>query len=151
MAASPPAQVLLVGTFHFAPTDDATAVEFDVRSPKRQSELLGLIERLVPFRPAVVAVEAEPSQASRLDERFLAFRKGALEPSDNEIEQIAFPFAARCDLQQSNPRAGVIKDNELPIRLTHRAGCSVNRPVAGRNGTAPPPLSRPSAPPGERG
>lgn len=103
MTLLPTAQVLQVGTFHFGPSDDATQIDFDAGSGRRQREILEVTERLAEFEPTVVAVEAEPPERSRLNGRYRAFRDGRLEASVNEIEQLAFRLAARCGLGEIEP------------------------------------------------
>ncbi len=94
----PPVKLLIVGTFHFSdPGLDSYRPkhDVDVLSPKRQSELAGLLERLASFRPNKIAVEWPYSKQASLDQRYTAYRTGSLELSPDEIDQIAFRLAAR--------------------------------------------------------
>ncbi|HEX7004584.1 MAG TPA: DUF5694 domain-containing protein [Trueperaceae bacterium] len=100
---SRPAQLLLLGTFHFGDTIDATKVEFDALAPLRQQEIVRLVERLSRFKANVVAVEAGVDERAELNERYAAFREGRLEPRANEVEQIGFRLAARCELERVTP------------------------------------------------
>ena len=103
MPPSSPAQVLLVGTFHFDSTDDAIQVEFDVRSERRQREIVEVVERLAEFRPTSLAVEAQPADMPRLLERYSSFLDDGHEPDGNEIEQLGFRLAARCGITELAP------------------------------------------------
>jgi hypothetical protein len=93
----PPAQVLIVGTYHFAnPGLDLNNVEVDdVLAPKRQEEIAALVKAVGAFDPNFVAVEWP---AAATDEKYGAYRKGALPESRNEVVQLGFRLAAQQDI-----------------------------------------------------
>lgn len=94
-----PAQVLVLGTYHFAnPGLDVVKTEVaDVLSPGKQGEIAEVVEALVRFRPTKIAVEAPREWAPRLDSAYRAYRAGAYELPRNEREQLGFRLAARLD------------------------------------------------------
>lgn len=95
--AAAPAEVLILGTYHFAnPGLDVVKNEVaDVLTADRQAEIAAVVEALARFRPTRVAVEGEPEDAAVLDERYRAYLAGERELSRNEIEQLGFRLAAR--------------------------------------------------------
>jgi hypothetical protein len=95
---APRAQVLVLGTFHFADAGrDGYKPRFDidVRSPERQREVEDLVERLAAFRPTKVAVERRPERQAELDSLYRAYLAGAYELGANEIYQVGFRLARR--------------------------------------------------------
>lgn len=95
---APRAQVLVLGTFHFADAGlDAYKPRFDidVRSPERQREVEDLVERLAAFRPTKVAVERRPERQAELDSLYEAYLRGTYELGPNEIYQVGFRLARR--------------------------------------------------------
>jgi hypothetical protein len=92
-----PAQVMIVGTFHFAnPGRDIVKVEVaDVLSPAKQAEILEVVETLTRFRPTKIVIEHRPSTAPRIDSLYDAYRAGRHELSRNESQQLGFRLAAR--------------------------------------------------------
>ena len=100
-----PAQVLVLGTYHFAnPGLDVVQVEVDdVLSATRQAEIRDLAESLARFRPTRVAVEQLPSAAAGLDSLYAAYRAGAHEPGRDETEQLGFRIAAMLDHPRVHP------------------------------------------------
>lgn len=89
----PKAEILLLGTFHFA---DAGLDEFkpeyevDVKSPQRQAELEVILAALAGFAPTKIAVEVKPERQSELDAGYQAFLAGELELSSHELHQLAY-------------------------------------------------------------
>ena len=98
--------VLLLGTFHFAnPGLDEYKPQFtvDVLSKERQKEVAEVVKCLAAFRPTKIAVEALPSQGSRLAEEFKAYLKGDFELPANEIYQLGFRVAREASLTRVFP------------------------------------------------
>jgi len=95
-AAAEPAQVLVLGTYHFAnPGRDVVKTEVaDVLSATKQAEIRAVVQALVRFRPTKIAVEDVPASAPRLDSLYNAYRSGQHELSRNETEQLGFRMAA---------------------------------------------------------
>ena len=94
----PVAEVLILGTYHFANPgqDQYNARADDVLAPRRQQEILDVVDRLAAFRPTIVAVEAMPDSA--VNERYSAWRAGEVELTANERQQLGFRLAARFDI-----------------------------------------------------
>jgi hypothetical protein len=103
--ASEPAQVLVLGTYHFAnPGLDVVQVEVDdVLSESRQAEIRHLVDALAAFAPTKIAVERMPETASRLDSLFRAYRAGTHELSRDEVQQLGFRLAALMDHDRLYP------------------------------------------------
>lgn len=94
-----PAQVLLVGTYHFSnPGADLSNVEaVDVTSPDRQAELQAITDALMRFGPDYVGVEWSASDA---DAAYAQYRAGTSPPSRNEVVQLGFRLAAQRKLER---------------------------------------------------
>lgn len=91
-AASPPVQVMIVGTFHMSnPGRDLHNMQVDdVLAPRRQAELAAIASGFNRFHPTQVAVEWD---AKTVDERYPKFLNGSLPPSRNEVVQLGFRLA----------------------------------------------------------
>jgi hypothetical protein len=74
----------------------------DVLSPRRQAEILVLVEALTGFRPTRVLIEA-PAEGTGSRERYRAFRDGEREPRRNESEQVGFRLATLLDHDEIHP------------------------------------------------
>ena len=90
-----PAEVLLVGTFHFDnPGLDYVKSEVpDVMSPARQKEIAKIVEGLRRFNPTKIVVEWPAERQAELDKRYADYRAGTFELTHSEIYQIAFRLA----------------------------------------------------------
>ncbi|MGK2927801.1 MAG: DUF5694 domain-containing protein, partial [Lysobacterales bacterium] len=94
----PPAEALLLGTFHFKDAGlDGYVPEVDVNilSAERQREVEEVVALLSRFAPTKIALEAESTAAERLGERYTAYRRGEFQLPANEIYQLGFRLAAR--------------------------------------------------------
>jgi hypothetical protein len=91
-----PAQVMILGTFHFAnPGLDVVQTEVaDVLSTEKQAEIAAIVETLARFRPTRIAVEHLPTSAPRLDSLYAAYRAGSHPMGRDETEQLGFRLAA---------------------------------------------------------
>ncbi|MGE0352366.1 MAG: DUF5694 domain-containing protein [Gemmatimonadales bacterium] len=96
LAAQAPAEVLFLGTYHFAnPGLDVVRTDVaDVLAPGKQAEIAAIVDALARFRPTKVAVEQTVDAAGRLDSAYSAYRAGRRELTRNETEQIGFRLAA---------------------------------------------------------
>ena len=88
------AEVLVLGTYHMAnPGHDIFNTQADdVLAPKRQAEIVRLIEVLKRFQPTKIAVKAEIGN-DRTPRLYADYLAGKHELSRNEIEQIGFRLA----------------------------------------------------------
>jgi hypothetical protein len=95
-AAPEPAQVLILGTYHFAnPGLDVVQTEVaDVLSPGKQAEIRAVADALGRFRPTKIAVEHLPASAARLDSLYAEYRAGRHELTRNETQQLGFRLAS---------------------------------------------------------
>jgi len=96
------AQLLFVGTFHFAnPGRDVikTTNVPDMLAPDRQREIADVVRRLAAFRPTRVAVEYARTRQGTLDSLYREFRAGRYEPPVNEVFQLGFRLAAAAGLE----------------------------------------------------
>lgn len=84
--------VLVLGTFHMSnPHRDLHNVSVDnVLAPKRQTEIAAVVAGLARFRPTGIDVEWP---ADLVAQRYAAYEKGTLPPSQNEVVQLGFRLA----------------------------------------------------------
>ncbi|WP_439882660.1 DUF5694 domain-containing protein [Pontibacter sp. MBLB2868] len=103
------AQVMLLGTFHFAyPNADiittAKADQLDVTSPQGQRDIARINSRMAKFKPTKIAVEVRPEKQARLDSLYQAYLDGRYELGVNEEYQLGFRLAK----QLGHPRVYAI-------------------------------------------
>ena len=93
----PPAQVMVLGTFHFTGggQDMINPEVDDFLAPHRQAEIEAVLDRLEAFAPTRIAVELMPEDETGFNDRYAAFRAGELELGVNERQQIGMRLAAR--------------------------------------------------------
>lgn len=105
LAAQAPADVLLLGTYHFAnPGLDVVRTDVaDVLAPDKQAEITAIVRALARFRPTRIAVEQTAAAAPWLDSVYAAYRAGRHTLTRNETEQIGFRLAARLGLERVHP------------------------------------------------
>lgn len=95
-------EVMVLGTWHLAGSS-SNIVDVDgpdVLTSKRQVELQQLAERLVQFKPTVVAVERETAAPDFIDKDFYNFESAMLRDNANEVVQIGYRIAAMIGLEQ---------------------------------------------------
>ncbi len=92
----PRAQLMLLGTFHFADAGlDAYKPKFhvDIKSPERQAEVQEAARLIAEFRPTKVAVEWGSQHQARTDSLYRAYVAGEFELGSNEVYQLGFRIA----------------------------------------------------------
>lgn len=96
--------LLILGTYHMSnPGLDSYNVEADdVRSPRRQREIAELVDRLIRFRPTIVAVEAKYGSSAWPD-RYERWLTGDYELGRDETAQIGFRIVRRSGLENVWP------------------------------------------------
>lgn len=98
--------VTILGTHHFAnPGADAFNIhQDDIKAPKRQEEVLALVDRLVRFRPTKVLIEAPYGDSTDL-RQYRAYLEHRRDDSltRNEKQQLGFRIAARLDHAAIHP------------------------------------------------
>lgn len=112
--ATPRAQVLLLGVFHFqdAGLDSyKPRFPFDIREAKRQRELEEVITRLAAWKPTRIAVERRPERQRALDSLFALYPGGGTDTLRNEIYQIGLRLAKQLG------HSGVYAVDAAPRRL----------------------------------
>jgi hypothetical protein len=102
LAQEPPAEVLLFGVFHFHnPGRDVVRVDqTDVSASDSQAYLQAMTERLCDFRPTVILLEFNRSNEPDIQRDLAAYRRRAFELGVNEIHQIGFRVAEKCDVDE---------------------------------------------------
>jgi len=95
LRADEPAQVMLIGTFHFSnPGRDAVKVgDFDVMSAESQAWLQAFAERLADFKPTQVLLEYNPGNEDLMNQRYADYLAGNYELEVNEVYQLGFRIA----------------------------------------------------------
>lgn len=94
--------LLILGTPHLNnPQRDMydTNVD-DVLNPKRQAEIVDLVNHLASFRPTRVALECAPEQQKEFDQRYADYRMGRYVLTNNERDQVGLRLAAKLDLSR---------------------------------------------------
>lgn len=85
--ATEPAQVMLIGTFHFSnPGRDSVKVDdVDVFDEASQQYLQQFARRLAEFKPTRVLLEYNPEDEELINQRYTDYLAGTYEPGTNEI------------------------------------------------------------------
>jgi hypothetical protein len=93
-------KVLLLGTFHFdnPGLDVAKFENADVLSPKRQQEIIEVIEQLKVYRPTKIFVEMPPETQAGIDAAVIKYKAGQTTLKANEVFQIGYRLAKELDL-----------------------------------------------------
>ena len=93
--AAQPAQVMLIGTFHFqdAGRDLVKNEDVDIYTEANQAYLEALTHRLQDFRPTRVLLEYAPENDELINERYREYLAGNYELGGNEIYQLGFRIA----------------------------------------------------------
>lgn len=91
------AKIMILGTYHMGnPGLDGRNLDADdVLLPRRQREIVELIEKLARFNPTKIAVESPYSERVELNNRYGKFLAGEYKLKRNETEQIGFQLAKR--------------------------------------------------------
>lgn len=86
--------ITILGTYHWAnPNLDAVKSTYDdPRSPKRQTEVRQLIDKLKAFKPTKIAVE-QPYGSTTIQERYARYLKGEYELGASETDEVALRLA----------------------------------------------------------
>jgi hypothetical protein len=94
--------LVVIGLSHLDnPGRDAINVKVDdVLSPKRQAEIVALVDRLAAYKPTRVAVEYPHAKQATLDERYRAYRAGTYTLTRDETDQIGLRLAAKLGLER---------------------------------------------------
>jgi hypothetical protein len=97
-------QLLILGSYHMSnPGLDSVNLQADdVLSPRRQSEIVDVVERLAQFAPTRIAIEA-PYRDSASTVAYAKYLKGQYALGRNETEQIGFRLAKRLNLAAVDP------------------------------------------------
>jgi len=101
LRAEEPAQVMLIGTFHFSnPGRDAVKVkDFDVLSVASQDWLQGFAQRLAGFKPTKILLEYNPDNEVLMNQRYSDYLAGHYALEDNEVYQLGFRIARLAGLK----------------------------------------------------
>ena len=95
-----PLKVLLLGVFHFDnPGLDVAKFE-DVRilSPKRQKEVMEVVDALKVFAPSKIFVESTPERQSRIDSAVAEYKAGKMQLKADEMYQLAYRLTRELNL-----------------------------------------------------
>ena len=92
-----PAEVMILGTFHFAnPGKDVHNSKVkDVKSPKKQKEILAVVDSLAKFKPTKIAVERLTAESDSLNLLFDHYKNDHHSLTRSEDQQIGFRLAKR--------------------------------------------------------
>ena len=97
-------EVLTLGSFHFDfPNLDLiktnTVDKIDVLDPKYQKEIEEIVERIVKFKPTIIAIEREPGKQAKYDSLYNQYLEGKYHLRRGEEEQIGFRIAKMMKLK----------------------------------------------------
>lgn len=132
------ARLLVLGTYHMAPSGQDTwnADVDDVRAERRQREIASVLDRLAAYGPTKVAIEGAYS-GSPWPERYRRFLADEYTLGANEIEQIGFRLARRLGHADVYPI-------DFPMWMDGRVPAEIGTP---RPKPAPPAAEPPAAAP----
>lgn len=90
-------KLVILGSYHMANPglDRAKSKVDDVLQPKRQKEIVELVELLKQFKPTKIAVECLPKDQPELENIYQSYLKGEYELKRREHEQIGFRLAKK--------------------------------------------------------
>lgn len=90
-------EIMVLGTHHFTGGGfDHVNPEVDnYLSPKRQSEIVDVVDRLAAFAPTKIALEVHPDEEDTFNEIYAAYREGTHELGVSERQQIGMRLAAK--------------------------------------------------------
>lgn len=91
------AQVMVLGVYHFTPggSDYVENRLDDHLSPRRQAEIAQVLDLLERFRPTKIALELDPADEARFNERYQRWLAGQGELGVNERDQLGMALARR--------------------------------------------------------
>lgn len=72
----------------------------DVLTDKRQKEMSEIVNCLKRFKPTKVALEVATEYEEKLNQDYDSYKKGDFSLSSNEIHQIGFQVAMKCNLEK---------------------------------------------------
>jgi len=93
-------ELLILGTPHLSnPKHDMYDKDVeDILTPKRQAEVVEVVNHLASFRATHVTLECAPEQQPEFDRRYADYRKGRYTLTSDERDQIGMRLAAKLDL-----------------------------------------------------
>ncbi|QGZ96520.1 hypothetical protein DSM104635_03380 [Terricaulis silvestris] len=96
------AQVMVLGVYHFrAGGSDYVANQLDDHlSPRRQTEIAEVLDRLERFQPTKIVVELDPNREAEFNSRYTRYRTGAETLGVNERDQLGMVLANRLGLER---------------------------------------------------
>jgi len=97
--------IFVLGTDHLSNQNNGNmfmAQTKGVLTNKRQSEMSELINLLKDFKPTKVALEVLNENEVGLNQDYFSYQKGDFVLSSNEIHQIGFQLANKCNLDKVN-------------------------------------------------
>ncbi|GAB4193147.1 MAG: hypothetical protein Tsb002_23440 [Wenzhouxiangellaceae bacterium] len=102
VATTSAAEVMLIGTFHFAnPGHDVVKTDvIDVTSAESQQYLEQLTARLAAFKPDKVLLEYSPKNDAEINTEYQAYRNDEWPLEVNEIYQLGFRIARQAGLER---------------------------------------------------
>ncbi len=92
-------EIMVLGTHHFTGGgyDYVNPEVDDYLSPRRQKEIIDVVERLAAFKPTKIALEVMPANEEALNRAYDEYRQGSRELGVSERQQIGMRLAAKLD------------------------------------------------------
>lgn len=87
--------LVILGTYHMSATrtNIINREIDDITSPKRQKQVVELVEKLKKFRPTKIALECDVEDDAKVQEFYNRYLRGTRQLSKNETDQIGFRLA----------------------------------------------------------
>lgn len=91
----PVIEIMVVGTYHFAnPNQDEFNVNSaDVKTPKKQQEIISVTKSLKDFQPDKIAIESQVQHQPLVDSLYTEYKAGRYELKRTESQQLGFRLA----------------------------------------------------------
>ncbi|AMW99760.1 DUF5694 domain-containing protein [Rummeliibacillus stabekisii] len=96
---------LVIGIDHFSNQDNGnmfTSKTEGILTDKRQNEISYIVDCLEIFKPTKIALEVLIEAEEELNQDYIAYQTGHFSLSSNEIHQIGFRLAKKCNLGKLN-------------------------------------------------
>lgn len=91
----PAIEIMIVGTYHFAnPNQDEFNVNAeDVKTTKKQKEIISVTKSLKKFQPDKIAIESQVQHQPKIDSLYAEYRADRYELKRTESQQLGFRLA----------------------------------------------------------
>lgn len=91
----PAIEIMIVGTYHFAnpKQDEFNVNSADVKTPKKQQEIISVTKSLKEFQPHKIAIESQVQHQPSIDSLYAEYKAERYELKQTETQQLGFRLA----------------------------------------------------------